>query len=95
MAGILTSNDADYRKKIAAYEFVRKALQEGTLKRPEICSVCGASGHIVQHHPNYTRPLHVRWVCQSCHQKIHAGALPDFEVQWYLGGMRNGYNNRH
>jgi transposase-like protein len=93
MAVIQTSKDADYRDKMAAYEYVRKAIKEGTIKRPRICSVCGSSGDIVQHHPNYARPLHVRWVCQSCHQKIHSGALPDFEVQWYLGGMRNGYNN--
>jgi transposase-like protein len=93
MAAIRASKEAGYREKIAAYEYVRKALREGTLKRPETCSVCGVSGNIVQHHPNYARPLHVRWVCQSCHQKIHAGALPDFEVQWYLGGMRNGCNN--
>jgi transposase-like protein len=93
MAETLTSKDAGYREKIAAYEYVRKALKEGTLKRPGVCSVCGASGNIVQHHPNYARPLHVRWVCQSCHLKIHSGELPDFEVQWYLEGVRNGCGN--
>jgi hypothetical protein len=81
-----SSNSADYRKKILAYDQVRKAMKEGTLVRPGKCSVCGTKGYTVPHHPNYDRPLHVRWVCQSCHLKIHAGTLPDFEVQWYLKG---------
>jgi hypothetical protein len=93
MAATLSFNQDSYRKKIVAYDYVRRAMKEGTLRRPETCSVCGAKDGIVQHHPNYDRPLHVRWVCKSCHQKIHSGAIPDFEVQWYL--HQEGINGRN
>jgi ribosomal protein S27AE len=92
MAAKLSFNE-DYRKKITAYEYVRKALQEGTLVQPKLCTVCGTHGSLIGHHQNYDRPLHVRWVCPSCHQKIHKGVIPDFEVQWYLGG-RDGSHYR-
>jgi transposase-like protein len=84
MAATLTSEQIEYRKKLTAYTHVRLALKEGTLVRPTTCSICGHKGKIIEHHHNYDRPLHVRWVCQSCHQLIHSGKIPDFEVQWYL-----------
>lgn len=52
---------------------VKRAIAKGTLTRPTHCSQCG-DGHerIHAHHPDYTKPLLVVWVCPPCHGDIHA-----------------------
>ena len=56
----------------ARYE-VRKALRNGTLKK-KCCEICGCP--IVEaHHGDYSKPLEVRWLCQECHDDVHAGRL--------------------
>lgn len=47
------------------------AVKSGHLVRPETCEVCGAKTHINGHHPDYSQPLVVMWVCQPCHKKLH------------------------
>jgi len=43
----------------------------GLIARPENCERCGASGRVHGHHPNYTRPLDVVWLCPRCHGAEH------------------------
>jgi ribosomal protein S27AE len=50
-----------------AHSAVGRALRNGQLKRPDVCSQCGASGFIEAAHENYLEPLLVRWLCRSCH----------------------------
>jgi hypothetical protein len=38
---------------------------------PQPCQVCG--GVAQKHHPDYSRPLDVVWLCRSCHLEVHAG----------------------
>jgi hypothetical protein len=49
---------------------VRVALERGLLTR-ERCGSCGAE-HSEAHHPDYSRPLDVVWLCQPCHASTHA-----------------------
>jgi ribosomal protein S27AE len=59
-------------EKSASHKEVRRALQNGTLKRPSSCSECGRGKcRIAAHHPDYSQPLAVEWLCGSCHQKRH------------------------
>lgn len=54
-------------KQRARWE-VRKAIKKGSLIRPQICSNCHKeSKHIDAHHPDYSKPLEVTWLCKSCH----------------------------
>ena len=54
-----------YKARIA----VTTALQSGRLVRKP-CSVCG-NPKTDAHHPDYSRPLDVRWLCRKHHLEIH------------------------
>src|ERR1043166_4923203 len=50
---------------------VSNALRDGRLVRPERGGECGAGGRITAHHPDYSQPLEVEWLCTRCHGKKH------------------------
>jgi hypothetical protein len=64
----------DYRKrnpeKYKAHYLVKEALKSGRLKR-QPCKECGEVNHVHGHHPDYTRPLYVIWLCAKHHHYIH------------------------
>jgi len=55
----------------AARKAVDNAVASGQLTRPQICSVCGIEAAIEAHHPDYTQPLTVIWLCNTCHVEVH------------------------
>lgn len=61
----------DDKEKRKANQIVNKAVKEGRLKKPLSCKKCKKVNKIVGHHDDYSRPLDVTWVCESCHMKIH------------------------
>lgn len=78
---------AEYNKRFMAKNHdkwlarkrVEKALYYGKIFRPNHCEHCGAITVIQAHHADYSKPLDVIWVCESCHQKIHStdgGSVP-------------------
>jgi hypothetical protein len=58
------------RQKIKAHNAVARALRNGLLKR-QPCEVCGEV-RVDAHHPDYDRPLDVRWLCRAHHAALHA-----------------------
>ena len=38
---------------------------------PESCSHCGGAG-AHRHHPDYSRPTEIVWLCTGCHGREHA-----------------------
>lgn len=62
---------AEEGKKRRAHSFVKKAVAYGFLKKPSICSQCGKDAQIHAHHDDYEQPLEVKWLCGSCHKKLH------------------------
>lgn len=57
--------------RVAANNAVARALRDGRLKR-QPCWVCGKRA--VAHHPDYSSPLDVVWLCQVHHKAAHAAA---------------------
>lgn len=73
----------DYAKrhpgKAQARAAVKRAIDRGELVRPSTCEDCGGPGReykdgragIHAHHPDYSKPLDVKWLCATCHGERH------------------------
>ena len=66
---------AKNKEKTIARNKLTAAIQKGTLMRPKTCSLCKKEDLIEAHHPDYSKPLEVLWVCRKCHCKIHGKLL--------------------
>lgn len=60
---------AGFRRRIHAA--VGHATTVGKLTRPDTCEECGCNAYTEAHHDNYLKPFDVRWLCRSCHRKVH------------------------
>lgn len=60
-----------HRVERAAHAAVAKALRSGVLTRGKCW--CG-SLKVEAHHPNYSEPLTVTWLCRRHHLELHAKA---------------------
>lgn len=58
--------------KIRVRQKAWRATKNGTLVRPGECSNCHNSCKPEEHHPDYSKPLHVIWLCKKCHIHLHA-----------------------
>lgn len=57
--------------KKAAHILTRNAVISGKLIKPQAYESCGSNHKIEAHHDDYTKPLSVRWLCESCHKEWH------------------------
>lgn len=70
------------KAKDSAQNKLERAVLKGLLKRPIQCEICGGTpppfmdgrSAIQAHHPDYAKPLDVRWLCQQCHHREHWNA---------------------
>lgn len=62
------------RLKNRARTEVKRAIKIGKLIRPAACERCDSPrGRIEAHHPDYSKPLMVEWLCKGCHHAEHRG----------------------
>lgn len=54
------------------------AYQRRGILRRRPCQKCG-DGNSEKHHPDYSRPLHVIWLCRRCHIDLHQRPDPALE----------------
>ena len=57
------------RDKIRAKNMLNYLVEQGIIKR-QPCEVCG-NGNGQGHHPDYSKPLEVIWLCQTHHSEKH------------------------
>jgi len=60
-----------FPEKNAARKMVSGAITLGLLIRPSTCSKCLIECKPEGHHPDYSKPLEVVWLCRQCHNKEH------------------------
>lgn len=58
-------------EKYNARNIVNYAVKSGKLEKSTTCSVCQSEGRIEGHHPDYSKPLEVVWLCVICHREEH------------------------
>ncbi len=63
------SRDPKLRIKYLARWYAKRMVRNGVVSK-EPCALCGEEqAHI--HHPDYTQPLLIVWLCPDCHREIH------------------------
>lgn len=60
-----------------AHKLVMYAIRLGVIIKKYTCEMCSSNVKIEGHHDDYTKPLEVRWLCKSCHNRLHL----DFRYQ--------------
>ena len=58
-------------EKVIARSKLNVAVKGGKLEKPIECSKCGSPRRINGHHPDYEKPLEVKWLCPLCHAEVH------------------------
>jgi hypothetical protein len=62
----------NHPEKYKAHLMVKSAINKGTIKRGTMCGHCGMKTEKIQaHHPDYSKPLEVEWLCVRCHGLVH------------------------
>lgn len=59
------------RQKDFCRSSVATGLRLGILSRPDHCSSCLKLCFVQAHHPDYSKPFEVVWLCGRCHKKCH------------------------
>ena len=60
-----------FPEKRKAQIIVMNAIKSGKLIRPDSCIICEKKCIPEGHHPDYSKPLEVIWVCKQCHTDYH------------------------
>jgi hypothetical protein len=62
------------RKKVYDPDRVKRNAQQQARRAfpdPQPCETCGTDQCVQRHHDDYSRPLDIRWLCATCHQREH------------------------
>jgi hypothetical protein len=68
-------NRARNRVNYKVNKKLQAAVSSSRITKPSNCQKCGIEvtdkRRLQGHHPDYSKPLEVIWVCDSCHKDIH------------------------
>ncbi len=58
------------RAKATTRAHSRIYVMRGKLK-PQPCQTCGTTANLQRHHPDYSKPLEIQWLCKKHHLELH------------------------
>lgn len=61
---------AKYPERQKARVILNRSVRKGDIIKPSKCSKCNKKCKVEGHHPSYTQPLVVEWVCRQCHSML-------------------------
>lgn len=61
---------ANIRRRRKAGSLVARAYQTGQITRQQ-CVMPGCTREGIAHHPDYTKPLAIVWLCRLHHARVH------------------------
>lgn len=70
----------NHPQKDAAKALIRELLRRKLITKPDVCDVCKAAGPVEGHHPDYTQPYEVYFLCKDCHAFVHSAAYKKFDT---------------
>lgn len=60
----------EFRQRIKAVAILKTRLRKGFIERPSQCEECKKTNKIIYaHHPDYSKPYKIMWLCPKCHGK--------------------------
>jgi hypothetical protein len=62
-----TKHERKYPEKAKARDELQRAVRAGKVTKGP-CEVCGTTQNVQGHHPDYTKPLEVQWLCTTHHR---------------------------
>ena len=71
------SLDPRLRVRFLARWYARRMVKNGTIKQ-QPCALCGNENSL-KHHPDYTKPLLIVWLCADCHRELHKRAKAELK----------------
>ncbi len=75
--GSSATSEYDKRRRMAnpeqchARSALRHAINAGDIEKPKQCSKCKRKEAVQGHHPDYSKPFDVVWLCPLCHTEEH------------------------
>lgn len=67
---IIDKYEIKNKEKRSAWMKIYFSIRNNKIKRPNKCSKCGKKCKPDAHHPNYSYPLNVVWLCRKCHINV-------------------------
>ncbi len=63
--------ESDRKLRVRAAGLVNSRIKRGAMTRPDACTECGKPGKVDAHHPDYSKPDQVEFLCRRCHMRRH------------------------
>jgi DNA-directed RNA polymerase beta' subunit len=57
--------------KVRVWTVVGYLIRNKKILKPEFCESCQIKTKVEAHHPDYTKPTFIKWLCKKCHVKLH------------------------
>ena len=67
----LKESSAKNKHKGHARKLVNAAQHLNLIEHSDHCQLCGVVGQVEGHHPDYSEPHCVIWLCSTCHRQHH------------------------